>query len=73
MMNNISFKKWFEGLMVSKGQASASLFKPGPRDGKHKPHDDIKICGAGGGPAPCNTGGGGISMPQTSMPQNTKM
>jgi len=68
MKNKINFKQWFEGLMVSKGQAAASLFKPGPRDMKHKPHDDIKICGAGGGPAPCASGGSVPSaMPQPKM------
>ena len=58
----INFKQWLttEGGMISKGKASASLFRPGPRDLKHKPHDDIKICGASGGPAPCAGQAGGL-------------
>lgn len=52
----MKFKEWLlqnEGGMITKGKAQASLAKPGPRDIKHKPHDDIRICGASGGPAPC--------------------
>ena len=47
----INFKEWLknEGGMIAKGKATVSLLKPGPRD-------QIKICGASGGPAPCNVG-----------------
>lgn len=51
----LNFKEWFvkidEG-WISKGKASLSLGKPGPRDVKPKPRD-VKLCGQGGGPGPC--------------------
>lgn len=60
----MKFKHWLqqieEGGMISRGKAQASLFKPGPADIKHKPHSDIRICGASGGPAPCQN----AAMPQ---------
>lgn len=62
----MKFKEWLiqtEGGMVAKGKAQASLFKPGPRDIKHKPHDDIHICGAAGGPGVCQAGGGAAGVP----------
>lgn len=52
----MQFKEWLklaEGGMISDKSAQLSRFKPGPHDVKHKPHDDIHICGASGGPAPC--------------------
>ena len=58
------FKEWLiisEGGWFSKGKAQQSLFKPGPRDSKHKPHDVGKKCGEGGGPGPggdCAVSGG---------------
>jgi len=57
----MTFKEWLikEG-WFSKGKAQDSLFKPGPKDIKPKPHD-LKLCGKGGGPGPggaCASGGG---------------
>lgn len=53
----ISFKEWLNiklksEAFISKGKAQISLFKPGPRDIRPKPRD-VKLCGAGGGPGPC--------------------
>lgn len=70
----MTFKEWLfqiEGGMIAQGKAQASLAKPGPRDVKHKPHDDIHVCGASGGPAPCQGGGGtaaGAGSVPTPMP-----
>ena len=50
----MKFKEWLslnEGGWISNGKAQNSLFHPGPKDLKHKPHD-IKLCGQGGGPGP---------------------
>lgn len=49
----MKFKEWLlvNELWISKGKAQDSLFKPGPRDIKPKPHD-LKLCGKGGGPGP---------------------
>jgi hypothetical protein len=53
----IEFKEWLKNRIksegfISKGKAQASLFKPGPRDIRPKPHD-VKACGVSGGPGPC--------------------
>ena len=61
----MDFKKWLSlnEIWISKGKAQNSLFKPGPRDVKPKPHD-IKLCGMGGGPGPggaCAGAGGAVT------------
>lgn len=53
----IKFKEWLNNKIksegfISKGKAQVSLFKPGPRDIYPKPRD-VKLCGSGGGPGPC--------------------
>jgi len=53
----MKFKEWLElqEMWFGKGKATKSLFKPGPRDVKHKPSDaQANACGAGGGPGSCN-------------------
>jgi len=64
----MNFKQWFtnldEGGLTSDKKAAhifhiyppkPSESKPKPGDIKHKPHSDIRICGAGGAPAPCTS------------------
>ena len=64
----MTFKEWLmkEGGWFGKGKAQDSLFKPGPKDIKPKPHD-LKLCGKGGCPGPggaCASGcGGGGATP----------
>ncbi len=68
--NSMKFKEWLlfqEGGWISKGKAQNSLFKPGPRDIKHKPHD-IKVCGIGGGPGP-----GGACAAAAGSPSGQRM
>jgi hypothetical protein len=53
----MNFKEWLakiEEMWSSKGKGHP--FKPGPRDVKPKPKD-LKLCGQGGGPGPCDGGG----------------
>lgn len=55
----MNFREWLEKyneIWFSKGKAQASLFKPGPRDIKPKPHD-VKLCGQGGGAGACQNSG----------------
>ena len=67
----MNFKKWLslnEGGWISNGKAQNSLFTPGPKDIKPKPHD-LKLCGQGGGPGPggaCATAAGGAGA--TAVP-----
>lgn len=50
----MKFKQWLnlQEMWISKGKASKSLFKPGPRNIGPKP-SDAKPCGQGGGPGAC--------------------
>lgn len=62
----MTFKEWLsQNEWFAKGKAQDSLFKPGPKDIKPKPHD-LKLCGKGGGPGPggaCASAGGGGATP----------
>ncbi len=61
----MNFTEWLslQELWISKGKATDSLFKPGPRDIKPKPHD-LKLCGKGGGPGP----GGACASTGSAVP-----
>jgi hypothetical protein len=64
----MSFKEWLvriEEMWSSKGKGHP--FKPGPKDIKPKPHD-VKACGVGGGPGPCQQGGWGAAPAAPAAP-----